>query len=75
MANSGMVDCRYEVPMKFYERLNPVERKKLVLGAAAFDAAMEGMSVAKADCVEALRAIEREQMAATTVRSGDQTAP
>ncbi len=70
----GMVKWSHEVPMKFYEQLPTIERKKLVLGAAAFDAAMEGMNIAKADCVEALRAIEREQIAATTLQSGDQKA-
>ncbi|MDK9719838.1 MAG: hypothetical protein OEL53_01495 [Rhodospirillales bacterium] len=44
--------------MKYYERLNPLERKRLVLCAAAFDAAMEGMDGAKASCLKALRDLD-----------------
>jgi hypothetical protein len=45
--------------MKFYENLDPVERKKMVLRAVAFSSAMEGMSQAKQECIENLAALER----------------
>lgn len=57
--------------MKFYERLDLVERKKLVLGAVAFDAAMEGMDESKEECLEELRAIERGEISANLAAGVD----
>lgn len=47
--------------MKYYERLTPDERKKLVLGAVAFSSAMEGMSESRDRCLAELRALERSR--------------
>lgn len=47
--------------MKYYERLAPHERKKLVLGAVAFSSAMEGMSESRDRCLAELRALERRR--------------
>lgn len=58
--------------MKFYERLDPVERKKLVLNAVASSSVMEGMSQSKAECLKELRVLERRKVATTTVVSAGQ---
>ncbi len=47
--------------MRYYENLDPVERRRLVLGAVAFSSAMEGMSEARDSCLKELRELEREQ--------------
>ncbi len=52
--------------MKFYERLDSVKRKKLVLNAVASSAVMEGMGEAKAKCLEELRKLERAEVKAMT---------
>ena len=49
--------------MMYFERLSPGERKRVVLGAVAFSSAMEGMSATRDQCVEQLRALEREEAA------------
>lgn len=49
--------------MKYFERLNPLERKKLVLGAVAFSSAMEGMDASRDQCLEELRTLERQKAA------------
>ncbi len=48
--------------MKFYERLDPIERRKLVLNAVAISSVMEGMDESKKECLEELRAIERGEV-------------
>lgn len=58
--------------MKFYERLDPTERKKLVLNAVAVDAAMEGMSEATEDCLRELRALDRGELSVTLLESAGQ---
>jgi len=58
--------------MKFYERLDPTERKRLVLSAVAFDASMEGMSEATEDCLMELRALDRGELSVTLSESTDQ---
>lgn len=58
--------------MKYYERLSPIERKKLVLGAVAFSTAMEGMTVARDTCLDELRALEREQARTVLKQQDDQ---
>jgi hypothetical protein len=40
--------------MQFYENLAPEERRRIVLGAVAFSAAMEGMSEAYKTCCKEL---------------------
>ena len=50
--------------MKYYENLDPLERKKLVLRTVAFSSAMEGMSQAKQECLNELRALERNKTTA-----------
>jgi hypothetical protein len=49
------------IAMRYYENLDPVERRRLVLGAVAFSLAMEGMSEARDACLKELRELEREQ--------------
>ncbi|MBF0246905.1 MAG: hypothetical protein HQL36_02360 [Alphaproteobacteria bacterium] len=51
--------------MKFYERLDPLERKKLVLRAVAVDSYMEGMGQSVRDCLEELRKLETAEASAT----------
>lgn len=51
--------------MKFYERLNPIKRKKLVLNTVASSAVMEGMGASKAECLEELRKLERAEVKPT----------
>lgn len=60
--------------MKFYERLDPVERRKLVLGAVAFSSAMEGMDGATEECLSELRDLERGEVAVTLSEPADQKA-
>lgn len=52
--------------MKYYENLDPIERKKLVLRTVAFSSAMEGMSQAKQECLDELRALERKNTTVAT---------
>lgn len=52
--------------MKYYENLDPLERKKLVLRAVAFSSAMEGMQQSRQECLEELRALERDKAPALT---------
>ena len=51
--------------MKYYENLDPIERKKLVLRAVAVDSYMEGMDQSVADCLEELRKLENHEGTAT----------
>lgn len=60
--------------MKFYKRLDPLERKKLVLRTVAFSSAMEGMSVAKNECLKELRKLERKKASTTLLRPAVQKA-
>jgi len=52
--------------MKYFERLDPLERKKLVLRAVAVDLYMEGMDQSVQDCVEELRKLNRHETKTTT---------
>jgi len=45
--------------MKFYENLDPVERKKLILRAVATSSYLEGMDASVKACLENLAALER----------------
>ena len=51
--------------MKYYENLDPIERKKLVLRAVAVDSYMEGMDQSVTDCLEELRKLENQESNAT----------
>lgn len=51
--------------MKYYERLDPVERKKLVLRAVAVDSYMEGMDNAQEACLKELRELDRGEISST----------
>lgn len=46
--------------MKFYEQMNPVDRKIMLLKAVSHDAAMEGMVEESAKCL--VEAIELQKM-------------
>lgn len=52
--------------MKYYENLDPIERKKLVLRAVAVDSYMEGMSQSVEDCLNQLRELEAGEAEAST---------
>ena len=54
--------------MKYYENLDPVERKKLVLRMVAFSSALEGMSQSKQECLEELRDLEQQQVSVANRR-------
>lgn len=62
--------------MKYFERLTPEERRKVVLGAVAFSSAMEGMNESRDRCLEELRALERRKTASVlTSPSGQEGQP
>lgn len=48
-------------PMKYYENLDPLERKKLVLRAVAVDSYMEGMDQSVEDCLTELRDLDTSE--------------
>lgn len=47
--------------MRYYENLDPLERRRLVLGAVAFSSAMEGMTEARDACLKELRELDRQK--------------
>jgi hypothetical protein len=67
LVNSGIdgivATIRGSLIMKFYERLNLVERKKMVLNAVASSSVMEGMLEAKIDCLKELERLENPNVA------------
>ncbi len=60
--------------MKFYENLNPVERKKIVLRAVEVDSYMEGMTVAREECAQELRKLDRGEVSSTLLEPTAQKA-
>ena len=54
--------------MKYYENLDLVERKKLVLRTVAFSSALEGMNQSKQECLEELLDLEEQKASAANRR-------
>lgn len=52
--------------MRFYENLSPLDRRRLVLGAVAFDVAMEGMIESRDQCLAELLELDRQAAALST---------
>lgn len=61
--------------MRYYEKLSPADRQRVVLSAVAFSSAMEGMDDSRDACLEALRALERKAAAAIPTPPADPAMP
>lgn len=57
--------------MRFYERLSPVDRRRVVLKAVAFSSAMEGTTTTRDNCLAELRSLEREEAAKVLTEQAD----
>ncbi len=53
--------------MKYYERLSPVNRRRMVLRAVEVDSNMEGMDTAREECVKELRDLDRQEVSSMIV--------
>lgn len=57
--------------MRFYEKLSPVDRRRVVLKAVAFSSAMEGMTTTRDNCLAELRSLERDQATRVLTEQAD----